>query len=223
MKKFNLHKILTAALVLLAIGNVARAQIGVTLINNTQTDVNLGDKLIIYAEVRNFGNNQFTGTLDFGLRNGQQNLTLTGLLAKPNYSGNTIVLNGGEVVPAVFSVNVDAQYFMPGPDGIVIWPISNQNFVDSILLAIDVIDPNGIDDNTVEGFKMFSYNGNLHVLNANADNAVKQVRIYDLLGRTAITVTGDETTINLSSLPQGIYIAEAILSDNRRVVVKFLR
>lgn len=223
MKKLHLYKIIAVTLVVLATGGTAGAQIGVTLINNTQTDVNLGDKLIIYAEVRNFSNNQFTGVLDFGLRSNLQVLTQTALFAKPNYSGNTIVLGPGEAVPATFSVDVDPQYFTPGPDGIVIWPISGQSISDSILLPIDVLAPAAISNTAPEGFKMFCHTGQLHLLNANADNAVKQVRIFDLMGRSALTVTGDVAAIDIQALPAGIYLAEALLADNRRVVIKFLR
>lgn len=222
MNKLHLHKIIATLIAIIA-GSTANAQIGVTLVNNTQTDVNLGDKVIIYAEVRNFGNNQFAGVLDFGLRSNLQVLTQTNLFAKPNYSGNTIVLGPGEVVPATFSVDVDPQYFTPGPDGIVIWPISGQNISDSILLPIQVLAPAAINNTAPAGFKMFCYAGQLHVLNANPDNAVKQVRIYGLLGEEIVVTNGEVSAIDLQQLPVGIYLAEALLADDRRVVIKFLR
>src|ERR1043165_5014828 len=125
----------------------ANPTVGVTLINYTFDNVGYGYSITINAEVRNFDTVPFNGTIDFGLRNNAHpNLTNSGIFNQPPYSGNQISLYPNEVVPAVFSIRIEPQYFAPGPDVVVVWPICSGPIADSIVLDITVQNPSGISE-----------------------------------------------------------------------------
>lgn len=74
--------------------------IGVSLINYTFDTVGYGYTITINALVTNHDTLPFTGTIDFGLRTQNYNLSNSGLFNKPPYSGgNTITLYPAKQYP----------------------------------------------------------------------------------------------------------------------------
>jgi hypothetical protein len=230
MKKLLLPRI---AFLILAVGAcgtlVAQASgLALTLVNYTiQNDsgkVNLGYTITINAQITNDDTTQFVGQLDFGLRNNSQILTQNGnIFNKPPYSSQTITLNPGETVPAIFSVDIETPYFMPGPDVVVVWPISSKPVTDSVLIELNVQQPNALKNEEEALFNYIVLPDKILLQNIAYEKQVKQVRIYNVFGQLmAGYETGVTTEVPTGNLPQGIYLCEVYLNDRTRKVIKFL-
>lgn len=206
--------------------SVASAGIAVTLLGYTidsTVNVYLGYTLTISTNVKNTDSaNNFTGTLDFGLRNTSTVLSNAFIFHKPPYSANTISLAPDESVPAIFSVNISPQYFSSGPDVVVVWPISTSPITDSVRIPINIQNPNGIGEEKNEGFTYLITPQKIFLQNIAPQINFKQVRIFNLFGQSVSFLSADFITeIPVPDLPRGIYLCEMITADNQRRVIKF--
>lgn len=197
--------------------------IGVTLINYTFDTVGYGYTITINAQVTNNDTLPFTGSIDFGLRTDNYNLTNADLFNKPPYSGsNTITLYPHETIPSIFSVHIEPQYFLPGPDVVVVWPICTSPVTDSIVIPIVIQAPSAVEDENEIQFNYIVTGTDIYLFNLPRDVNFKQVRIYDILGRVVSDdVSGNITDVKLPAAPHGIYMAEMLTTDNRRRIIKF--
>jgi hypothetical protein len=227
-----LPRIIFSLLLTVAIpfGSVAQSGLALTLINYTvQNDtgkVNLGYTITINAELTNTDSQDFSGQLDFGLRNNSGELTNVGtIFNKPTYSNQVppIVISPGETVPAIFSIDIETPYFAPGPDVVVVWPISTKPVADSILIPLLVLSPNDVAMEEAGNFKCLVLSDRLILQDAGTELNVQQVRIYDLYGRLIAEPANYNTNqIMLNAIPKGIYLCEVTMKDNTRRVVKFI-
>ena len=224
MNKF-LHKLIAPAVLLLLISNQLKAVdlgVGVTLINYTLGTVDLGYTITINARVSNYDSVPFNGTLDFGLRNNQQELSNSGVFNKPPYSSTQISLGPYETVPAVFSVDIDPQFFNPGPDVVVVWPICGKPIIDSIVININVLTPNSIADNKDDLFTFIVLGNKIFLKNYAPETNFKQVRIYNLMGQQVSELHSQFITeVPLPVLPKGLYLCEFLSADGKRKVIRF--
>ncbi|MCS6934283.1 MAG: T9SS type A sorting domain-containing protein [Chitinophagales bacterium] len=199
----------------------AAAQQGISLllenytVQQQQGQVNLYTTVTINATLYNKDSVlPFYGKIDFGLRNNAQILTQTSIFDKPAYSGDTVLLQPGERVPAVFSIDITPAYFGPGPDVVVVWPICTAPVGDSIVIPLLIQDPNSIHEVKE---KLFSYSINHNELMLETpgyENIIERVRIFDINGALVLLHNSPETRhIPLVSLPRGIYIAEVRISN----------
>lgn len=206
--------------------------IGVTLVNYTlqhvpNNEVNPGYRISISARVKNFDTIPFSDTLSFGLRNSRYDLTQTSLFGRPGYSGQLIELQGGEEVPAIFSVTIDPSYFIaPGPDVVVVWPISPQRVEDSIMIYLTILDTvTSMNDEPDGNIGYTTLRDRIQLFNTGSEPFnFKQVRFFDLMGRhlsDAPLLINNE--IPIPNLPQGIYLCEMISVNGKSKVIKFLR
>lgn len=193
-------------------------------IQNDSGNVNLGYTITINSRLYNDDTIPFTGQLDFGLRNSQQVLTNADhVFNRPPYSGTLVILNPGETVPAVFSVHVDDPYFLPGPDVVVVWPISSRPIADSILIPIHVIGPDAIPPPEEAAFGYLITPQKIMLQHLSPEIKVKQVRIYNVFGQRIVSFdSGIDDEIPLGYLPRGIYLCEIKTSNQKRKVIKFL-
>lgn len=200
--------------------------IGLTLLNytveNNQDNIDLGRTVTINALISNYDSSEFVGILDFGLRNSQQQLSATDLFNKPPFSGNTIMLNPGETVPAVFSIDVDAPYFIPGPDVVVVWPISTAPIGDSIVINLNINGATGIANTNQLKLSYLVLRDKIVWTNTETKNPIEQVRIYNLIGQTIYSTSGDSNEVPINQLNSGLYICE-IRSADKRSVIKFYK
>lgn len=200
--------------------------IGLTLLNytveNNQDNIDLGRTVTINALISNYDSSEFVGILDFGLRNSQQQLSATDLFNKPPFSGNTIMLNPGETVPAVFSIDVDAPYFIPGPDVVVVWPISTAPIGDSIVINLNINGATGIANTNQLKLSYLVLRDKIVWTNTETKNPIEQVRIYNLVGQTIYSTSGDSNEVPINQLNSGLYICE-IRSADKRSVIKFYK
>lgn len=220
----HLHKLVASA-ILFFICNTGFAftGVGVTLISYTFDTVGYNYTITINARVSNYDSLPFTGIIDFGLHNNTHILTGESLFNKPPYcTPNSISLYPYETVPAVFSIDIDPQFFSPGPDVVVVWPICTKPIIDSIVIDIYVQTPSGIEDDKEELFGFFIMNNKLFLKNYGAQTNFKQVRIYNLLGQQVSEFHFEFITeVPLPNLPKGLYLCELITGDNKRKVIRF--
>lgn len=202
--------------------------LALTLVNytvqNDSGNVDLGYTITINAQITNDDTTLFVGQLDFGLRNNSQILTQNGnIFNKPPYSSQTITLNPGETVPAIFSVDIETPYFMPGPDVVVVWPISTKPVTDSVLIELNVQNPSAIREEDEAVFNYIILPEKILLQNLPYEKQVQQVRIYNIYGQLAAAYgNGVTTEVPTGNLPTGIYLCEVYLNDRSRKVIKFL-
>lgn len=195
-------------------------------VQNQQGNVNLGYTITINATLTNNDSSQFAGLLDFGLRNTDTVLSLNnGLFNKPTYSGNQILLGPGESVPAIFSVDIITPYFKPGPDVVVVWPVSNAVVSDSVVIPLTINGPSAIGSNEeVSDFSYTVYRDRILLAESNANNIFEQVRIYDCSGKLLKELKGgDVREINTSFLQPGWYVCEVLTQRGERFSLRFIR
>ncbi|MFN8323390.1 MAG: T9SS type A sorting domain-containing protein [Chitinophagales bacterium] len=228
MKKKILPYVLAVLLVCCgaAFSKVSASGIAVKLLSyqlDSTLNVNLGYTLTISAEVQNIDTQQsFSGLLDFGLRNNQQTLSQTGIFNKPPYSTNIITLGPGEIVPAVFSIDIDQPYFSTGPDVVVVWPISNSPIADSIRILLNILDPSGIAGEKELNVSYLIMPDRIMLLNTMPQTTLKQVRIYSIVGQQLSFIqSASLNEIPLPEMPHGIYLCEMTGTDNKRKVIRF--
>lgn len=201
--------------------------VGVTLINytldTTTNDVNLGYTITINASVTNYDSTPFRGVLNFGLHNNILELSNSGIFDKPPYSGDSISLGGHETVPAIFSIDINTPYFMPGPDVIVVWPISPAPIADSILIHLNIIGPNSIHGPQEIPFTYTLVNNTIALKTSDAKIDFKQVRIYNSIGQKILELNTDFiSSIPLPSLSAGIYFCQLITDNGKMATIKFV-
>lgn len=215
----------------------ANGGIGLSLVSYTQSNPGsqqsqLGYTIVINALVTNYDSTQYVGFIDFGLHN--TNYTLTDnddVFSRPSYSGVPIILNGGESIPAIFNVTLNPSYFAPGPDVVVVWPITAVNDADSIRIDLNIIGNNGVTDTVATAVNdpnnaplAFSVLENeILLLNVPAQTNFKQVRILDLTGREVFELNSAYIKqVPIPDIPKGIYLAEFLASDGTVKVLKFV-
>lgn len=225
--KHKLNYLPLLAIAMLAY-NVATSQapgIAVKLLSYNITPdsvANLGYTITVSAELTNEDSSAFSGTIDFGLRNTNFLINDSNVFNKPWYSGiQPINLNSFETVPAIFSIQIDPQYFAPGPDVVVVWPISNKPVTDSVVIYLQIASPSSDDDIIDQSFGYAVLPDRLQLFYNNHDIQFNQVRIFNTLGECIFTHQQPEiSTVMLPDLSTGIYLCEFWANDNRRKVVK---
>ena len=198
------------------------SNLSISLIGYTFDTVNLGYTLTMNAEITNLDTLPFSGNINFGLRNNSGIISNTSVFDKPPYSGDSIFLPGRQTVPAIFGVYISPQYFTPGPDVVVVWPICTAPTTDSIIVHVFVQDPSAI---TGPGAGIFSYVV-LHdkiMFSYPYDNfGFEQVRIFDAFGQLVFaTEASDIPQIPIGQLAKGLYICQIISNGALKLNFKF--
>lgn len=222
LHRFSLVLLLLVACVSI---QVANAGISVTFLDyrlSATQNVNLGYTLTISAEVKNNDSTAFSGFLDFGLRNDNTDLSGESIFNKPPYSGRQIMLAPGEVVPAIFSVDINTPFFTPGPDVVVVWPISSAGIDDSILVHLLIETPNSVNEKKYDDFSYTVLNDHILLHYHSSYLTFKQVRILNIIGQPIAQFHANlAAEIPLPPIPKGIYLCEMLTTDNKYRVIKF--
>lgn len=218
--------ILFIGLLLTAATSFSQSSLRLNVITVSDTSPALGDEILVFANLQNTDStNAFSGVVNFQVANDIQNLSNSNILSSPPYSGTQITLDPKEEIPALFTVKVDEQYFKAGPDIIVIWPMTTLPPKDSIRISITIHQALGIEGLTQNKYYL-SVNGNQLTIHSrvNANNDLKQVRIFDLSGQLLLQQSSEEKNISIGidELPRGLFICELLYSNNKRNVMKFV-
>ncbi len=178
--------------------------------------------LTVSDTVKNQGGPTFTGTVYV---NGRIN-------GGPAARFDSIIINGLDTAPASYilpSINIPigqgAASFVSGPNGVVIWPIYQQQpFADSVYISIYVIrNWAGIAEAPMGSMYLIQTGGVLNVQFGDAQNIVKQVSFYDLSGRLMYSGSEEQAHhIATSGWSAGIYLCEIATWQGQRCTIKFV-
>lgn len=158
------------------------------------------------------------------------------LFSTQDSSGSFGANQAGNLAPFdTFAVHVDSFHFDPslqpqfrtGDNVVVVWPsIGGNPNGDSIILHLFIPDPAGIDDN-----QRSEINPAIHISKvgedqlgisvANQENAVDQVRIYNLAGQV-ILHEKNANVLNLAGISTGVYVIE-VTSKGEKLYQKFFK
>lgn len=137
-----------------------------------------------------------------------------------------VSIASGDTLLDTLIIHPTLPAFMSGPSVVVIWPMATSGddiaVVDSLKFSIDVHHTGtGIGEIT-EG--ALYYANDRIILRETDKNRLIQVRIVNTIGSEVYYTEESHTQyIELPDLPAGMYIAEAILSNNRRAILKFIK
>lgn len=199
--------------------------LSLTLIGPEPDSLVIGQQYDIFATLTNNDSVAFFGVIDFSMRNDNgpipQDSTIFG---KPPYSGSQIALNPQESIPAYFRIVVSPDYFLvPGPETIVIWPISNKPVKDSLIISTNIHpNPNNISEQRSPSFYYFQQNKWLYIKELQLNISLEKVRIMSLDGRLILEENYSGKPIDLTGLNNGLYLLEIKDRTGKSSVVKFV-
>jgi len=116
-------------------------------------------------------------------------------------------------------VESDTVFFNPKP------PLGNRfayYYIDDVsVVALDSV-PSGIEEQEAFDFSIFP-NPATEILNVKSTRHLVQVRLLDMMGRTVLVenMAANKFSVNLSGIPQGVYMLEATDAKGRRATKRF--
>ena len=176
----------------------------------------------------NFGPNVIQGPITF-------NVKINGVLADTSHFNSANTLSSGDsLMPftskrLTFTVNNDtAPPFVAGANLIIIWPVYHVNgspgYVgvnDSIIVNADYF-PLGLTDAPLAKIFIYQLPGQLAIHLGDAENQVKQVRIYNIIGQSVYTDSPEHSErINTSGWISGVYLCEVTTYSGEKRTLKF--
>ncbi len=205
----------------------AEAQIGLRISTN-DTFPNpfiYGNSFSFNALVKNDSSTTFNDRIGFGYSiNSGAAVTIPDSSAG-GVSFDTLIagLQLGEVISKTIVVNVDGPQFLVSPSVVVIWPIStSKQALDSLIISFNVLLPAGVTDVGESNIKAYIINNSLMV-QAEQEIQLKQVRIYDILGREILNQRNPSSAIPLPVMGSGVYLTEITYNNNQRKIFRFFK
>jgi hypothetical protein len=204
----------------------AEAQIGLRISTN-DTFPNpfiYGNSFSFNALVKNDSSTTFNDRIGFGYSiNSGAAQTNPDSLAGVSFDTLIAGLQLGEIISKTIVVNVDGPQFLVSPSVVVIWPIStSKQALDSLVISFTVLLPAGVADVGESNIKAYIINNSLMV-QAEQEIQLKQVRIYDILGREILNQRNPSAAIPLPVMGSGIYLTEITYNNNQRKVFRFFK
>jgi hypothetical protein len=132
--------------------------------------------------------------------------------------GALIIINGSEATAGQYffgDLSAGTYTYVVTKDGF--YPVEGDAIIDDTDLNVDVVlqqETTAIDNLLMKRIKIFP-NPATHVINFNSEELINRIFVYDLLGslRLEYAVNSSQTTINVNSLPKGIYLIEVHLDS----------
>lgn len=204
----------------------AQASLGLYTTSISDATPNMGDQLSIFTNLVNLSNTDtFIGVVDFRMLHNGGEITDQAIFGKPALSGlSTITVAPGEQKPLLFTVQIDAAYFIPGSDIIIVWPVAPVAIIDSAKTSIFINGTTGIGKIGLANATVFVASNQLMVINPSSNMGVEQLQIFDLLGACVgnYPVNKTITSVSIADLPKGIYLAKLIGANGEQRVIKFV-
>lgn len=221
------HLLIAAVLFLTGAGQLnAQASLGLYTTSISDATPNMGDQLSILTNLVNLSSTDtFIGVVDFRMLHNGGEIIDQAIFGKPALAGTaTIKVAPGEQKSLLFTVQIDAGYFVPGSDIIIVWPVAPVAIIDSAKTSIFINGTTGVNDLHLGGVSVFVANNQLMVVNPAQNTGVEQLQIFNLLGSPVLSypVTKSTFAVPLANLPKGIYIAQLTGSNGERRAVKFV-
>lgn len=190
----------------------------------TQTSF-FNDTLYINDSIYNAGNQSFTGNIYTGCRINSAVLPLpSGGIVDSLIVQNAVLDTNNNPVGFTLRVKISPQYFNIGPNVVVIWPIYNgmpTTISDSIHLNVIATYHTGIDESPAALIYLYQIGDRLNINMGERENTVKQVRIFDILGKTVYTNRApDSRHIDVGEWNKGIYICDFLYDTGEHKTIK---
>jgi len=188
--------------------------------------------LSISARITNFDSVPYIGPVDLGLYDSDSLFIHTqATLLMNGIAGNQLNLDANEGIAVNILINIPTM-FRPGPDVVVVWPMTLRPVADSIIANIELPgirteqlsnNTTGITNTQNSSFSYIVSQDKIELVNLSAGLNFKQVRIFSMNGQLVMHENSDNITeINLPNLPVGIYNCELLSADNNRRVIRFV-
>lgn len=224
--KLPKHLILIAFLCIAALGANAQRELRMEFITPFPSSIDSGQNAQSFVKVVNADTGTYIGSLTYAY-------TINGNLLSDNptsgldydTTGLAVIAPGDSIIDSI-TVHGTGPAFFSGPSVVVIWPIpvsgDDIKVYDTLKFDIAVTEPiTGIGEIT-EG--ALYYNNGKIMLQQAGKNELMQVRIWNTNGAEMYYTEGEHAQyIELPDLPAGMYIAETILSNNKRAILKFVK
>lgn len=226
MKKVYLYGLFIAVLLFANINISAQGSLGLYTVSVSTTTPTMGQQVSLSANLVNTSTTDtFNALIDFELANENGIINDVNVFGEPPISGNVITLLPQQVMLLTFTITPQPAYFTPGPDIIIVWPISTAPTVDSARQALTILEATGINEPNASLFKLAVQNETLNIQLTSPEYSLQRVRIYSADGRVVHTETivGDKTSVYIGTLPKGMYIAEVTTTNGYVKVAKFVR
>ncbi|MES2621412.1 MAG: T9SS type A sorting domain-containing protein [Bacteroidota bacterium] len=176
-----------------------------------------------YVWVINDSAFEYTGQIGFGYKIDTTVYTTSNTTSGFGYTTSTDTIPPFDTIAKSITGYVRLPAFKTGPSVVVIWPIANGAVAtDSLTFNILIGRPQGIEETDTERLQLWVMNSLLHI-KRDAEIQLKQVRIYDLLGKEILNRQNPADNIPLPQTAKGIYLAEVIYNDNQRKLFRFYR
>jgi hypothetical protein len=220
--KFKIMQKRILFILFIAIGYIGVAQtLRFTPPQLTATNVHFGDSIVMIDTVYNIGSTPFVGPLWLYTQIDAVNSSSDSIYLLVNNDTLYPGRGNGRVFSHIF--HITSPLYRVGPSTIVIWPLYNGNpagSVDSIGFTVYTW-PLGIDENPLARAFLYQSNGSLLINFGDAENLVKQVRIYDILGKEIYADAADRShRIPTAQWQSGIYLCEITTTTGQRKVIK---
>ena len=180
---------------------------------------NLGDSGSFHLSIQNFSNNtSFNGaiTLVTQVMGGALSIDTSNYIPQTSIAPN-------DTVGYNFQENYSPNRFAVGIDVVVIWPKSvGATTHDSIMYVVQISDPSSVASILNEnGISIYPnpFANTFIIENRHPSNPIEQVRVFDLSGKLILSKTREEI-IDLSSIPNDLYVVELFYKSGMRKVMK---
>jgi hypothetical protein len=189
----------------------AQAKLGITIDSFPQQLI-VGDTTTHfgYFRLHNFGTDTFNGvfTLDYTVNGVFYNSADDSGL---NFPSTPLIIapNDSSPLQAVLVFSNTGPFSIVGSSGVVIWPISPSALTYDTAAVQTVVTPvAGITPVSDQTLKVFISQQQLFV-NSNAQNFIKRVRVYDILGELLVESEASQSIIiPMNKYARGCYLAK---------------
>lgn len=204
----------------------AQAQLHTSITSISDANPTIGDQISINIQLKNESTTDtFNGVINFDLADNNGIITDGSIVGKPNYSGTSIILAPLETKLGLFTVQIQASYFIVGPDIIIVWPIASADILDSARVLINIKAVVGINEEESDKLLLRQNGDRLFIQLDNSETGLQDVRIYSISGQLMVEqlLHKDNNTIPIENLPRGIYVAEIKLRNGDLRRLKWVR
>lgn len=226
MKKGYMFGLFFIVFLVAANNAAAQATLGLYTVGVSNSSPAMGQQISLSTNLVNTSTTDtFNALIDFELANENGIINDVNVFGEPPISGNVITLLPQQVMLLTFTITPQPAYFTPGPDIIIVWPISTVPTVDSARQALTILEVTGINEPNAGFFKLGVQNEKLNIQLTAPEHSLQRVQIFSPDGRLMYgeEATGDRATIYIGSLPKGIYVTQITTADGYIKVAKFVR
>jgi hypothetical protein len=183
------------------------------------------DTIFLNDSIYNAGVQPFTGSVYTGCRINSTVLPLpSGGIIDSLIVQNAVLDTNNNPVGFTLRVKISPQYFNVGPNVVVIWPIYNgmpTTISDSLHLNVIATYHTGIEESPASRIYLYQIGDRLNINMGERETTVKQVRIFDILGKSVYTNRApDSRQIEVGDWNKGIYICDFLYDSGEHKTIK---